>query len=80
MRKQNENSRLKILRLKYKLTQEELAQMAGIHRATVAKAECGNFISLQSALLLARVLGTTVEYLFLPIDAQNISKGGEKCG
>lgn len=71
---QQENARLKTLRMKYKLTQEELAELAGVNRSTLAWAEKGRLPSLASALLIAQALGTTVEYLFLPLVALNKHK------
>jgi len=77
-----ENTRLKTLRLKYKLTQEELAELAGVNRSTLAWAERGRIPSLTAALLIAQALGTTVEYLFLPLVALNKHKeeGGVNVG
>ncbi len=79
---QQENTRLKTLRLKYKLTQEELAELAGVNRSTLAWAERGRIPSLRAGLLIAQALGTTVEYLFLPMVAQNKHKneGGVSVG
>ena len=75
---QRENIRLKTLRLKYKLTQEELAELAGVNRSTLAHAEKGRTPTLYAGLAIAQALGTTVEYLFLPcivLDKHN-QKGG----
>lgn len=44
-------------------TQTELAEAAGVSRATVANAERGTRIALDSAEKLARALDTTVEEL-----------------
>jgi len=73
-----ENVRLKTLRLKYKLNQEELAEITGLNRATISKAEHGKSVSLYAAFALAYALGATVEYLFghifLPSSALKLSK------
>ncbi len=57
------------------LTQEQLADMAGIARQTVSAIESGlSDPSLRNAMALARALGTTVEELFGPVsDAPSVA-------
>ena len=55
---------LKQLRKKHGLTQEELANISGLHRVTIAKYEkCKLSISLITLLQLAKVLGEPVAAL-----------------
>jgi len=58
-------NRLKPLRLKAELSQQELARLAGISRQAYSALESGSANpSTQVALRLARALGTTVDSLF----------------
>jgi len=56
---------LKAERARRGLTQEQLANMAGVTRKTINSIETGRFVpSTTLALKLARVLGSRVEALF----------------
>jgi len=56
---------LKVHRTNIKLTQAQLADMAGITRKSVNAIEAGKMVpSVVLALRLSRVLGTPVETLF----------------
>jgi putative transcriptional regulator len=58
-------NKVKIRRVLADLTQEDLAQQAGVTRQTVLAIEKGNYApSVVLALRLARVLKCTVEDLF----------------
>jgi len=58
-------NKVKIRRLLADLTQEDLAQKAGVTRQTVLAIEKGNYApSVVLALRLARILNCTVEDLF----------------
>jgi len=43
------------------MTQEQLAEVAGISRVTLARAELGTDVRISTALRLAHALGVTVE-------------------
>ncbi len=51
-----DGDRLRRLRLRARLSQEELAAEAGVHRNTISNAECGYPVLLKTARKLARVL------------------------
>lgn len=58
-------SRLNVLRAEKKITQEELAGLIGVTRATVIAIEKGNYNpSLQLAFKLARFFGVKIEDIF----------------
>lgn len=58
---------LKILRLKKKLTQEELAHHAGIHRTYASSVELGNRnISVDNIGRIAKALGCDIREFFDP--------------
>lgn len=60
---------VRAVREKQLLTQEKLAQMAGISRTTLSKIESGEDVSVKSETLLSlsEALGTTIdELIFLP--------------
>ena len=57
------------------LTQQELAERVGVTRQTILSIEKGNYNpSVELALRLARVLGTTVERLFALDDRQETKR------
>jgi len=59
-------TRIKELRARYDLTQEDLARKAGVRRETIVFLEKGKYNpSLKLALKIARVLKSTVEELFI---------------
>ena len=58
-------NRLRQLRSDKDLTQADLAKLAGVSRKTINTVENGVFVpSVQLALVLSQVLGTSVEELF----------------
>lgn len=61
------NLRLKAARASKDLSQEALAQLVGVSRQTINAIENQKYDpSLPLAFQLARILGTTVDALFLP--------------
>ena len=59
-------NRIKELRVKLNMTQEELAQRAGVRRETIVFLEQGKYNpSLQLAHDVAVALGTSVDELFI---------------
>ncbi|RLG19921.1 transcriptional regulator [Candidatus Micrarchaeota archaeon] len=59
-------NRLKELRAKFNITQEELAQRTGVSRQTVIAIEAGKYNpSLELAFKLSNVLDAPIEELFL---------------
>jgi putative transcriptional regulator len=60
------NTRIKELRARYNLTQEELAKRVGVRRETIVFLEKGKYNpSLKLAHDVAKVLETTIEELFI---------------
>lgn len=58
-------NRLRVARAERGLSQEDLARMAGVTRQTISYIETGQYSpSTKLALVLARVLGSSVEGLF----------------
>ena len=59
-------TRMKELRARYNLTQEELANMVRVRRETILFVENGKYIpSLKLAHDLAKTLQTTIDELFI---------------
>ena len=59
-------TRIKELRARYNLTQEELAKRVGVRRETIVFLEKGKYNpSLKLAHDVAKVLNTTIEELFI---------------
>jgi len=59
-------NRIKQLRQKYSLTQEELAQKTGVRRETIVFLEQGRYSpSLNLAHKVAKILKTTIDKLFI---------------
>jgi putative transcriptional regulator len=59
-------NRIKELRARYDLTQEELAKKVGVRRETIVFLEQNKYIpSLKLAYDVAKVLGTTIDELFI---------------
>lgn len=56
--------RIEKLRKEKKLTQEELAEKAGLHRAYFWDIETGRNISIKTAYKIARALGVKLSELF----------------
>jgi len=64
-------TRIKELRARYDLTQEDLARKVGVRRETILFLEKGKYNpSLQLAHDVAQALHTTIEELFLFDDAE----------
>ncbi len=60
------NTRIKELRARHNLTQEELAKNVGVRRETIVFLEKGKYNpSLKLAHDVAKVLETTIEELFI---------------
>ena len=58
-------TRIRELRARDRLSQEELAQKVGVRRETIGNLENGRYNpSLKLAMDIAKVFGCTVEYLF----------------
>jgi putative transcriptional regulator len=65
-------NRLKEARTRLGLTQTELAERIGVSRKTINTVENSVFVpSTTLALMLARLLETTVEELFFVIDGED---------
>ena len=63
-------TRIKELRARYNLTQEDLAKKVGVRRETILFIEKGNYNpSLKLAHDIARALQTTIDDLFIFEDA-----------
>ena len=63
-------TRIKELRARYNLTQEDLAKKIGVRRETILFIEKGNYNpSLKLAHDIARALQTTIDDLFIFEDA-----------
>ncbi len=63
-------TRIKELRARYDLTQEDLAKKVGVRRETILFIEKGNYNpSLKLAHDIARALQTTIDDLFIFEDA-----------
>ncbi|KYK21497.1 XRE family transcriptional regulator [Thermoplasmatales archaeon SM1-50] len=59
-------TRIKELRARYDLTQEDLARKVGVRRETILFIEKGNYNpSLQLAYKIAKTLQTTIDELFI---------------
>lgn len=59
-------TRIKELRARYDLTQEDLAKVVGVRRETILFIEKGEYNpSLNLAHAIAKALGTTLDDLFL---------------
>ena len=59
-------TKIREYRVKYKLTQEELALIVGVRRETILYLEQGKYNpSLRLAYKIARTLQTTIEELFI---------------
>lgn len=61
---QNLSKRIEYLRKKNGLTQEQLADKAGLHRAYFWDIENGRNISIKTAYKIARALGVKLRDLF----------------
>jgi putative transcriptional regulator len=66
------NTRIKELRARYNLTQDELADKVGVTRQTMLYLEKGKYNpSLVLAFKVAKALNSTIEEVFM-IDEENI--------
>lgn len=69
----NVANRVRDLRAKHGLTQEELGQAVGLTRQSIIAIEKGRFTpSIRTALMLAAALGTTVDSLFWLTDENRV--------
>ncbi len=67
-------TRIKELRARYDLTQEDLAKKVGVRRETILYLEKGKYNpSLMLAHEVARVLKTTIDELFIFKEEENIN-------
>ena len=65
-------TRIKELRARHNLTQEDLAKMVGVRRETILYMEKGKYNpSLKLAYNIAKALKTTIDELFLFDDENN---------
>lgn len=65
-------TRIKELRARYDLTQEDLAKKVGVRRETIVYLEKGKYNpSLEMAHGIARVLKTTIDDLFIFEDRED---------
>ena len=68
-------TRIKELRARYNLTQEELAKKVGVRRETILFVENGKYVpSLKLAHDLAKILQTMIDELFIFDDDQTFGK------
>lgn len=67
-------NRLKVARAELNISQEQLANIAGVSRQTIGSIETGQYCpSTKLALILAKVLNKKFEYLFyLEEDDKNV--------
>lgn len=75
-------TRVRQLRREEKLSQEELANLVGVHTNTISKWENGAVPNLGKVMKLAQVLGTTSAYLLGDSDdpERKVSRPVEKKG
>jgi putative transcriptional regulator len=68
-------TRIKELRARYDLTQEDLARKVGVRRETILYLEKGTYNpSLELAHKVARILKTTIDELFIFSDEEDTPK------
>ncbi|MDH5733831.1 MAG: helix-turn-helix transcriptional regulator [Candidatus Bathyarchaeota archaeon] len=68
-------TRVKELRARYNLTQEDLARKVGVRRETILYLEKGKYNpSLKLAHDVARVLKTTIDHLFIFNDEEETNE------
>ena len=59
------NNKIRIARAEARLTQQQLAEVAGVSRQTINAIESGKFVpSTVLALKMARIFGKSVEEIF----------------
>ena len=72
-------TRIKELRARYDLTQEDLAKKVGVRRETILFIEKGNYNpSLKLAHDIAKALQTTIDDLFIFEETNTVSTSQEK--
>jgi putative transcriptional regulator len=72
-------TRIKELRARYDLTQEDLAKKVGVRRETILFIEKGNYNpSLKLAHDIAKALSTTIDDLFIFEESKTVSSKGRQ--
>ena len=72
-------TRIKELRARYDLTQEDLAKKVGVRRETILFIEKGNYNpSLKLAHDIAKALQTTIDDLFIFEESNTVSTSKDK--
>jgi len=70
-------NRLRELRARYRMSQEELARRVGVTRQTIIAIENGKYLpSLKLAFKIARVFGMKIEDIFIFNEEESSSKAG----
>ena len=68
-------NRLRELRARYRMSQEELARRVGVTRQTIIAIENGKYLpSLKLAFKIARVFGMKIEDIFIFNEGESNSK------
>ena len=62
--KKSLGQRIKELRIKNKISQEQLAELVSLDRRSISNIECGNTFPLTSLSLIAKSLNTDLKNLF----------------
>ncbi|MBP5209115.1 MAG: helix-turn-helix domain-containing protein [Clostridia bacterium] len=71
-------NKIKSLRKRSGMTQEQLAERIGVSRQAIAKWECGDSVpDLHSCVALARTFGTTVDALICSYDDEDGAGDGK---
>ncbi|RLG82832.1 MAG: transcriptional regulator [Thermoprotei archaeon] len=69
-------NRLRELRAKYRMSQEELARQVGVTRQTIIAIENGKYLpSLKLAFKIAKVFGMKIEDIFIYNEEEDSSSG-----
>ncbi len=70
-------NRLRELRAKYRMSQEELARQVGVTRQTIIAIENGKYLpSLKLAFKIAKVFGMKIEDIFIYNEEEEDSSSG----
>ncbi len=69
------NTKIKIFRAEYNMTQEELANKVGVRRETILYLETGKYMpSLKLAFDIAKVFGRQIEEVFIFTEENDLSR------